>query len=175
MLRRWLHRERTLPGVLLCGLLVLAAYLAGARAPEDTAARDDIRPLLTGRPWVCEVGDPAGSGVVATAVETFEADGRRTGRLRLEDRRDQRLLVDLRFSGRWQFDPPVFTGAIHEYHYEHVDRAAFSLERLAAIEAEFSEPEELRVLALSERQLVFSGERALYQCHRNESVPTTST
>jgi hypothetical protein len=175
MLRRWLRRERTVPGVLLSGALVVAAYLVGAVLPREAPVGDDVRQLLTGQPWVCEVRDPAGSDVVATAMETFEDDGRRTGRLRLEDRQDQRLLMDLHFSGRWQFDPPVFTGAIHEYHYEHVDGGAFPRERLAAIEAEFSEPEELRVLALSERQLVFGGERALYQCYRSETVPATST
>lgn len=175
MLHRLLRRERTVLGVLLSGAVVLATYIAGASLPGAAPLLDDPQRLLTGPAWTCQVRDPAGTGVVATAEERFEADGRRSGRLRLQDEHDQRLLVDVRFSGRWQFEAPWLTGAISEYHYEHVDGAAFPAERLAAIEAEFSEPEVLRVMALSERQLVLGADRSLYQCHRGANAPTTST
>jgi hypothetical protein len=174
-LRRWLHRDRTVLGVLVSGALVLGTYLAGASLPGSLPAGADVERLLTAQPWVCEVVDPTGADLVSTSVESFARNGRFAGHTRLEDRTDGRLLLEFRYEGVWQFEDPWLTEAIHDYRYLHVDESAFSREQLSVIEAEFAEPEVSRLHALSERQLVYGAERALYQCHGRENAPTSST
>ncbi|MEQ8484994.1 MAG: hypothetical protein RIB46_11580 [Pseudomonadales bacterium] len=172
MWRRWLHRDRGALGVVLSGVLVLATYLAGASVPDGSPSADQPVRLLTGHAWRCEVHDP---GHVAVSVSNFGADGRLEGVTRLEDRQTGVLLLEFRYRGRWHLDDPWLTEVVEDYQYLHVDPSAFSAERLAAIEAEFAEPEVSRLHLLSEAQLVFGADHALYQCHAREKAPTTST
>lgn len=172
MWRRWLHRDRSVLGVLLSGALVLATYLAGASVPHGSP---DATRLLTGRAWLCEVQDPGHESVVAASLAIFGEDGRLEGRTRLEDRQSGALLLEFRYRGRWRLDDPWLTEVVDGYQYLHVDPSAFPAERLAAIEAEFAEPEVSRLHLLSDAQLVFGADRSLYRCHAREKAPTSST
>lgn len=159
-----MSRDRVPFAAVALGLAIGLAYLLDPMrgAPEPSRAQR----LLTAEPWYCEVHDPDGQSVVSSSVETFAADGVLHGRTRLEDRQAGRVLLEFSYTGVWQFDDPWLTEAIQQYDYLHVDEAAFSAERLAAIEAEFAEPEVSRVHALSEGQLVYGAHQSLYQCHR---------
>ena len=168
MLRR-LHRDRAVVAAALSGLVILAVYAAAwSLRSESAAAR--ARQLLTVAPWYCDVLDPEQNTIVARSVETFHREGTLEGRTRLEDRGAGRLLLEFRYSGVWQYDDPWLTEAINEYDYLHVDGATFSAAELAAIEAEFAEPEVSRVHALTEAQLVYGAHQSLYQCHRRTAA-----
>jgi hypothetical protein len=165
--RRALSRDRVPFAAVVLGLAIGLAYLLDpmrSGAPEPSRAQQ----LLTAEPWYCEVHDPEGRSLVSSSVETFAADGVLHGRTRLEDRQAGRVLLEFSYRGVWQFEDPWLTEAIQEYDYLQVDVAAFSAERLAAIEAEFAEPEVSRVHALSEAQLVYGAHQSLYQCHRRQ-------
>ena len=148
------------------GLLILLVYAAAQISPVDR--RPPIERLLTGLPWSCDVFDPENHRLVARSIETFHDGGRLEGRTILEDRTAGRVLLEVRYQGVWEFDDPWLTEAIRDYHYLQVDESLYSRAELAAIEAEFAEPERSRVHALSEGQLVYGAERSLYQCHRRE-------
>jgi len=164
MLSRRLTRDRTLLGAVLSGALILAAYVLvdPFRSPDQTR----VHHLLTVAPWYCDVLDPENRSLVARSVETFHRGGTLEGLTRLEDRSAGKVLLEFRYRGVWEFDDPWLTEAINDYQYLEVDESRFSAAELAAIEAEFAEPERSRVHALSEGQLVYGAERALYQCHR---------
>lgn len=165
MLRRFARDRAPLAAVAL-GALIVVGYLADAMLSDAQPASSRAQRLLTVEPWYCQVHDPEGQALVAHSVETFHAGGTLHGRTRLEDPRAGRVLLEFSYRGVWQFEDPWLTEAIEEYRYLHVDDAAFSPERLAAIEAEFGEPEVTRVHALTEAQLVYGEQHALYQCHR---------
>lgn len=169
MLQRLLTRDRALAGIAVTGALTVLVYLVGmlSAAPVDRGA-GRMEQLLTVDPWYCEVLDPSARDLVSHSVETFHEGGRLEGRTRLEDRSAGRVLLEFSYDGVWQFDDPWLTEAINDYRYLHVDDTAFSAAELAAIEAEFGEPEVSRVHALTEGQLVYGDgmQRSLYQCHR---------
>lgn len=165
MLSRRLTRDRALLGAMLSGALILAVYLAVEGLwSSDRGGR--VQHLLTSAPWYCDVLDPEDQSLVARSVETFHRGGTLEGLTRLEDQTAGKVLLEFRYRGVWEFDDPWLTEAINDYHYLEVDESRFSPAELAAIEAEFAEPERSRVHALSEGQLVYGAERSLYQCHR---------
>lgn len=147
-------------------LSILLVYAAAQFFPGEP--RPPLEHLLTGLPWSCDVFDPEDQRLVARSVETFHDGGRLEGRTILEDRTAGRVLLEVRYQGVWEFDDPWLTEAIRDYDYLQIDESLYSRAELAAIEAEFAEPERSRVHALSEGQLVYGAERSLYQCHRRE-------
>jgi hypothetical protein len=147
-------------------LLVALGYAGDSMLRDEATTLSRAQQLLTVEPWYCEVHDPEGRTLVSRSIETFHEGGTLVGLTRLEDHRAGRLLLEFSYRGVWQFDDPWLTEAINEYRYLHVDDNAFSPEELAAIEAEFAEPEVSRVHALTEGQLVYGANRSLYQCHR---------
>jgi len=164
MLSRRLIRDRALLGALLSGALILAAYVLAERLVTPDQAR--LHHLLTVAPWYCDVLDPEDQSLVVRSVETFHQGGTLDGLTRLEDRSAGKVLLAFRYRGVWEFDDPWLTEAINDYRYLEVDGNRFSTAELAAIEAEFAEPERSLVHALSEGQLVYGAERSLYRCHR---------
>ncbi len=166
-----ISRERVLVGITGSGALLavcLAVLLVGRTGPSGAGGASD---LLTERPWHCEVSDPERLDLVSRSVETFHPEGVVEGRTRLEDRGAGRVLLEFSYRGVWQFDDPWLTESIREYEYLHVDEQEFSAADLAAIEAEFAEPEVSRVHALTAGQLVYGANRSLYQCHRRALEP----
>jgi hypothetical protein len=163
---RWRHQYRSWIGVAGVGLLIVIVYAAARLSPGDR--QPPIERLLTGVPWSCDVFDPEDRRLVARSVETFHDGGRLEGRTILEDRTAGRVLLEVRYRGVWEFDDPWLTESIRDYDYLQVDESVYTHAELAAIEAEFAEPERSRVHALSEGQLVYGAERSLYQCHRQE-------
>ncbi len=165
MAPKGLSRDRAALAVLASGTLIVAAYLGLGRgaAPADEPPLEQI---LTVEPWYCEVRDPTGAPLVVSSVETFHAGGRLEGRTRLEDRAAGRVLLEFSYRGLWQLEDTWLTEAINAYEYLHVDDALFTRQQLAAIEAEFAEPEVSRIHALTRSQLVYGAERSLYLCHR---------
>ena len=161
---RRFHRDRSWIGVAGAGLLIVLVYGAARLSTADGDA--PVERLLTGAPWSCDVFDPEDQRLVARSVEIFHDGGRLEGRTILEDRTAGRVLLEVRYQGVWEFDDPWLTEAIRYYDYLQVDESLYSPAELAAIEAEFAEPERSRVHALSEGQLVYGAERSLYQCHR---------
>jgi hypothetical protein len=152
--------------VAAAGLLVALGYAGDSLLKDDAPTLSRAQQLLTVEPWYCEVHDPERRSLVARSIETFHEDGLLDGLTRLEDREAGRVLLEFSYRGVWQFEDPWLTEAINEYRYLHVDDDAFSAEDLAAIEAEFAEPEVSRVHALTEGQLIYGANRSLYQCHR---------
>jgi hypothetical protein len=170
MFHRQLARDRALVGIAALGLVLAVAYVTDATLEpgRNGAALSRAQRLLTVEPWYCVVNDPDGRALVSSSVETFHEGGTMDGRTRLEDRQAGRVLLEFSYRGVWQFDDPWLTEAISEYRYLHVDDGAFSAAELAAIEAEFAEPETSRVHALTAGQLVYGGHQSLYQCHRRD-------
>lgn len=166
ILHRSLNRNRAPVAAVLFGALLGAAGLVGRMLGGDQPSFGER--LLMAAPWYCEVHDPEGLTLVSRSEEVFGAGGVLQGRSRLEDRATGRVLLDFNYLGVWEFEDPWLTAAIREYDYLHVDDAAFSPEQLAAIEAEFAEPEVSRVHALTDGQLVYGGHQSLYQCHRRD-------
>ena len=162
---RRLTRDRVPAAVAALGLVITLTYLGVSLMTDDSSGLSRAQRLLVEQPWYCEVYDPEGL-LVSSSVETFHPGGTLDGRTRLEDRSAGRVLLEFSYHGVWQFDDPWLTEAIEEYRYLHVDDAAFSEEELAAIEAEFAEPEVSRVHALTQGQLVYGAHQSLYQCHR---------
>lgn len=146
------------------GLLIVIVYAVARISPVDRSP--PIERLLTGAPWSCDVLDPEDQRLIARSIETFHDGGRLEGRTILEDRAAGRVLLEVRYQGVWEFDDPWLTEAIRDYDYLQVDESLYTRAELAAIEAEFAEPERSRVHALSDGQLVYGAERSLYQCHR---------
>lgn len=149
------------------GLVIAVGYLSFVSLDSSNLSR--AQRLLTVDPWYCEVQEPQGRRLVARSVETFHEGGTLDGRTTLEDPAAGRVLLEFSYRGVWQFEDPFLTESINEYRYLHVDDEAFSREDLAAIEAEFAEPEVSRVHALSEAQLVYGAHQSLYQCHRRRA------
>jgi len=166
MVYRRLTRDRTPIAALAFGLLLLLGYVVDDAFDDGGAADARARQLLVTDPWYCEVRDPHRQALVSTSVETFHESGTLHGRTTLEDRGTGRVLLDFSYRGFWEFDDPWLTEAIEDYEYLHVDRESFSADQLAAIEAEFGEPEVSRVHALTRGQLIYGAHQSLYQCHR---------
>lgn len=168
MLVKRLTRDRSVVAVVGAGVVIAVIYLGMTLLIPSGESR--AQRLLTAEPWYCDVFDPERQSVVARSVETFHRGGTLEGRTRLEDRHANRLLLEFSYQGRWQFDDPWLTEAISEYRYLHVDSAEFSSAELAAIEAEFAEPEVSRVHALTQGQLVYGANQSIYQCHRRPAA-----
>lgn len=163
---RGLTRDRVPLAAAALGVFIGLGYLADGLFGGAETGHSRAHQLLTLEPWYCEVLDPEGRTLVAHSVETFHPGGTLDGRTRLEDPQAGHVLLEFSYRGVWQFEDPWLTEAIEEYRYLHVDGSVFSLEQLAAIEAEFDEPEVSRVHALTEGQLVYGAQHSLYQCHR---------
>lgn len=163
---RRLNRNRASVVAVVFGALIGAGWLVARTLGVEASSFGER--LLMAAPWYCEVHDPDGLTLVSRSEEVFGAGGVLQGRTRLEDRATGRVLLDFSYLGVWEFDDPWLTEAIREYDYLHVDDAVFSAEQLAAIEAEFAEPEVSRVHALTEGQLVYGAHQSLYQCHRRD-------
>lgn len=159
-------RDRVSLAATVLGAVIALGYVSDTFLLPDDDTLSPAQRLLTVEPWYCEVRDPEGQTLIASSVETFHRGGTLDGRTRLEDRQAGRVLLEFSYRGEWQFEDPWLTEAIHEYSYVHVDSDVFSPERLAAIEAEFAEPEVSRVHALTQAQLVYGAHQSLYQCHR---------
>jgi hypothetical protein len=168
MLER-LNRDRAVVGAVVSGLILATVYLV-LLAIDTSGDASRAQRLLTLEPWYCDVLDPQQQTVVARSVEIFHLGGTLEGRTRLEDRGAGRVLLEFSYRGVWQFEDPWLTESISDYAYLHVDDAAFSTDQLAAIEAEFAEPEVSRVHALTEGQLVYGAHQSLYQCHRRPAA-----
>lgn len=171
MLKPPFFRERALLGIAGSGALIAVCLIALSVGRSGPDAGGGASELLTERPWHCEVSDPERLDLVSRSVETFHPEGVVEGRTRLEDRGAGRVLLEFSYRGVWQFDDPWLTESIREYQYLHVDEDEFSAADLAAIEAEFAEPEVSRVHALTAGQLVYGANRSLYQCHRRALEP----
>lgn len=163
-------RDRVPVTVAASALVLALVYAADGFIARPASAGAEA--LLVSEPWHCEVHDPAGTPLVSSAVETFHPSGTLDGVARLEDREAGRLLLEFRYRGVWRFDDPWLTEAIEDYSYLHVDDGAFSARQLAAIEAEFAEPEVSRVHALTRAQLVYGAHESIYQCYRRPASDT---
>ena len=168
MFHKALTRDRAPLAAALLGVLIAAGYAGDVLLERPAPAASRAQQLLTLDEWYCEVRDPEGRSLVARSIETFHEGGTLHGRTRLEDPQAGRLLLEFSYRGVWQFEDPWLTEAINEYSYLHVDGEAFTAAELAAIEAEFAEPEVSRVHALTEAQLVYGAHQSLYQCHRRD-------
>lgn len=168
-------RDRAMLGAVISGVFIACAFVFSAPTDAPGNGESRVHHLLTVAPWHCDVLDPEGRDLVARSVEKFHDGGTLEGRTRLEDRHAGTVLLEFSYRGVWELDDPWLIEAIREYRYLHVDDAAFSPDELAAIEAEFAEPETSRIHALTEGQLVYGAERSLYQCHRPQGQPAPDT
>lgn len=167
VLQRLLRRDRALYVVAFTGLSIFALLLDHLMVPRQPLV--DAR-MLTDAPWYCEVADPDGLPLVARSIATFHAGGASEGRTRLEDLASGRLLLEFSYQGLWRIERASLVEAVSGYRYLHVDPSVFSDEALAAIEAEFAEPEISSVYRITPGELIYGVDGFVYECRRPARV-----